>query len=70
MPRTDAERGRIGLCSNCMPVSLRDLFPFFKLQDRQALTTFSQIVRPPSDLGMMWSMVIRSPPFRPQYWQV
>ena len=53
-----------------MPANSSGLFPFFRLQARQALTTFSHTVRPPRDLGITWSMVMRSPPFRPQYWQV
>src|SRR3990172_5549550 len=53
-----------------MPASSGGLLPFLRLQARQALTTFSHTVRPPRDLVITWSIVIRSPPFRPQYWQV
>ena len=64
------ERGLAGGRSSRMPTSSGGLFPFRRLHARQALTTFSHTVRPPRDLGTTWSMVMRSPPLRPQYMQV
>src|SRR5574341_1666115 len=64
------ERGLAGERPSWRPTSSGRLLAFFRLHPRQALTTFSQTVRPPRDLGITWSMVMRSPPLRPQYWQV
>src|SRR3972149_1050284 len=64
------ERGFAGGRCRRRPTSSGRLLAFLKLHVRQALTTFSHTARPPRDLGTTWSMVMRSPPLRPQYWQV
>src|SRR6202008_3086928 len=43
------------------------MLPFRKLQGEQAATTFSQVVWPPLERGMMWSKVRSSG--AEQYWQ-
>ena len=46
-------------------------FALWALQATQASTQFSQVVWPPCDRGMTWSIVSSSVPgWQPQYWQV
>src|SRR5271163_1060721 len=40
-----------------MPLSCGRRLPFRRLQVEQAVTTLSQVVRPPRDRGMTWSKV-------------
>src|SRR5471030_2554200 len=50
-----------------MPASCGVRPPFIRLQRAQAVTMFSQVVRPPRERGVTWSKVRSSP--EPQYWQ-
>ena len=60
--------GRRGWRRGCMAASRGVRPPLARLQRAQAVTMFSQVVRPPRERGVTWSKVRSSPP--PQYWQV
>ena len=51
-----------------MPASRGVRPPLVRLQRAQAVTMFSQVVRPPRERGITWSKVRSSPAW--QYWQV
>src|ERR1700742_3043099 len=60
--------GRLGWRWGCMPASRGVRPPLVRLQRAQAVTMFSQVVRPPRERGITWSKVSSEP--EPQYWQV
>ena len=59
--------GLKGYWFNFIPECFNNFPPFFTLQAEQAVTTLSQFVSPPLDLGSKWSKVSSS--LLPQYWQ-
>src|SRR3984957_382293 len=60
--------GRCGLRCGCMWASRGVRPPLPRLQRAQAVTMFSQVVRPPRERGVTWSNVSSSDEL--QYWQV
>jgi hypothetical protein len=71
MRMAGAESGRRGARSSFIPASAGVRPPFFRLQEMQQVTMFSQSLRPPWATGTTWSNV-NSPigSASLQYWQV
>src|ERR1700676_4958407 len=59
--------GRRGMRWGCRRASRGVRPPLESLHGAQAVTMFSQVLRPPRERGVTWSKVRSSP--EPQYWQ-